>query len=71
MPNVLVVPSLKFHVLSNGVLAFAVSLILCTGIWKKLFTEALLAFKLNSQNISLNFQGKQVHHLKERDIFCF
>ncbi len=31
--------SLTFRVLSNGALVFAVSLILCTGKWIKLFAD--------------------------------
>jgi hypothetical protein len=64
--NIHVVSRLKFHVLSNCVLVFDVSLILCTGKWIKLFTETVLAFNLHFQHIGLNIQEKQVHHSKER-----
>jgi hypothetical protein len=48
MENVNLVSSSEFHVLSNGALVFAVSLILCsTGKWIELFAETLLAFKFN------------------------
>jgi hypothetical protein len=50
MQNVNVV-SRPFHVLSNGALVFAVSLILCTGKWIKLFTEKELEFNLYFQHI--------------------
>jgi hypothetical protein len=43
MQNVHVVSSPKCHALSNGPLVFAVSEILCTGKWSKLFTETDLA----------------------------
>jgi hypothetical protein len=41
----------KFHVLSNGALLSAISLILCTGKMIKLFTETVLgAFKVHFQH---------------------
>ncbi len=46
MQNDRVVSRPVFHALSNGALVFAVSRILCTGKWRKLFTETLLAFNL-------------------------
>jgi hypothetical protein len=51
--NVNVVSSPKFHVLSNGALVFALSLILCTGKWIQLFTDIVLAFSLHFQHIGL------------------
>jgi hypothetical protein len=38
---------LDHHVLSNGDIVLAVSPILCTGNWTKLFTKTVLAFKLH------------------------
>jgi hypothetical protein len=49
---------------SNGALAFAISVILCTG----KFTEAVLAFNLHFQQLGINLQGNKVHHSKEREI---
>jgi hypothetical protein len=68
MQNAQVASIQKFHVLSNGALVFAVSLILCTGKWRKLFTEALLAFNLHFQHMGLNLQENKVHHSQEREI---
>jgi hypothetical protein len=67
MQNIHVVSRPEFHVLSNGALASAVSLILCTGKWTKHFTEADLAFNLHFQHIGLDLQENQVHHSKERN----
>jgi hypothetical protein len=69
MQNVHVVSRPEFHVLSNGALAFAVRLILCTGKWIKHFTETVLAFNLHFQHIGLNLQEYKVHHSKEPEIF--
>jgi hypothetical protein len=55
----------KMHALSNGALVSGVSLILCTGKWKKIFTETELAFNMHFQHKRLNLQEKQVHHSKE------
>ncbi len=52
----------------NGVLGFDVSLLLCTGKWSKLFTEALLALNLHFQHLGLNLQENQVHHSKDPKI---
>ncbi len=68
MQNVHAVSTPGFHALSNGALVFAVSQILCTGKWRKLITEAVLAFNLHFQHIGLSFQENQVHHSKERGI---
>jgi hypothetical protein len=43
-----------FHVLSNGALAFAGSLIFCRDKGIKLITEAMLALNLHFQPIGLN-----------------
>ncbi len=51
MLNFHVVSRPEFHVLSNGALVTAVSLILCTGKWTKLFTVTVLAFNLHFQHI--------------------
>jgi hypothetical protein len=67
MQNVHVVSRPKCHVLSNGVLLFGVSHILCTGKWIKLFTETLLVSSLHFQHLGLNsLEENQVHHSKER-----
>jgi hypothetical protein len=68
MQNVHVVSKPEFHVLSNDALVTAVSLILCTGKWIRLFTETLLAFNLHFQHIGLDWQEDKVHHWKERKI---
>jgi hypothetical protein len=68
MLSVHAVSSPKFHVLSNGALAFGVSLILCTGKWIKHFTETVLAFNLHFQQLGLNLDENKVHHSKERTI---
>jgi hypothetical protein len=68
MQNVHVVSIPEFHALSNGALVFGVSHILCTGKWRKLFTETGLAFNLHFQHIGLHLQEAQVHHLKEHQI---
>ncbi len=47
MKNVHVVSKPVFHVLPNGALVFAVILILCTGKWRQLFTETVLAFNMH------------------------
>jgi hypothetical protein len=50
MENVHIVSRPEFLVLSNGALVFDVShMILCTGKWRKLFTETALAFNLHFQ----------------------
>jgi hypothetical protein len=54
MQNVHVDPRPDFHVISNGALAFAVSQILCTGKWIKLFTGSVLAFNLHFQHVGIN-----------------
>jgi hypothetical protein len=46
MQNVHVVSSPLFDVLCDGALVFALSLILCTGKWIKLFAETVLAFSV-------------------------
>jgi hypothetical protein len=61
MQNVTVIFGPKFHVFSNGGLIFAVSLILCTGKWIGLFTEAVLAFNAHFQHIGLNLLEKVLH----------
>ncbi len=61
MQNVHVASGTGFHALSNGRLVLAVSLILryvSSGKWRKLFTEAVLALKLNFQQLGLNLRGK-------------
>jgi hypothetical protein len=45
--NVVVAPRPVFHALSNGALVFGISHILCTGKWRKHFTETVLAFNLH------------------------
>jgi hypothetical protein len=55
MQNVLIVSRPVFHVLSNGALGFGVSPILCTGKWRKHFTETDLAFNLRFQHIRLPY----------------
>ncbi len=54
MQNVHVVSRPEFHVLFNGALGFAVSLILCIGKWMKQFAETMLAFNLYFQHIGQN-----------------
>jgi hypothetical protein len=66
MQNVHVVSRPKFSALSNGALGFALSLRLCTGKWRKHFTEADLAFNLHFQQLVFNYQENKVHHSKER-----
>jgi hypothetical protein len=68
MQNPHVVSKPKFNALSNGALVTAVSLILCTEKWIKLFTENLFAFNMHFQHIGLNLDENQVHHSKERGI---
>jgi hypothetical protein len=68
MQNVHVVSRPKFPVLSNGALPFAVSLILCTGKWRKHFTQTVLAFNLHFQHKGLNLKENKVHHSKEPKI---
>jgi hypothetical protein len=53
MQNTKVASRTKFlpNLLFNGALVFAVSLILWTGKWIKLFTETVHAFNLNFQLI--------------------
>jgi hypothetical protein len=58
----------KCHVLSNGAIVFAVSLILCTRKLIKLFTETLLSFNYHFQHIGINLQENKSHHSKERNI---
>ncbi len=68
MQNVHVVSRPKFYVLSNDALVLAASLILCTGKWRKLFTETVLAFNLHFQQLGINLQKIQLCHSKERGI---
>jgi hypothetical protein len=56
MQNVHVVSRPGFHALSNGALLTAVSHILCTGKWMKLFRETWLAINLHFQHIELNLE---------------
>ncbi len=56
----------NFHVISNGSLICAVSLIFCAGKLIKLFTETVLAFNMLFQHIGLNLRKTQVHHSKKR-----
>jgi hypothetical protein len=83
MRNVNVFSRLKFYVLSNGAIAFAVifctvclscmscivCLILCTvnSKWIKLFIETVLAFNLHFKYIGLNLQENQMHHSMVRN----
>jgi hypothetical protein len=57
--------TLKYYVLSNGALDFAVSLILCTPKYIKLFTETVLAFSLHFQHTGLSLEENQVYRSKE------
>ncbi len=65
MQNFHVVSRPKFHALSNGELAFALSLILCAWKWIKLFTEIVLGVNLHFQQLGLNLNENQVHNSKE------
>jgi hypothetical protein len=56
MQNVNVVSRPKFPVLSNGAFGFSVSPILCTGRWKKLLSETVLAFNLDYEHIEKKVQ---------------
>jgi hypothetical protein len=58
MQNVSIVSRPKFHALSNGDIVCAVSLILCTGKWIKLFTEAALPSNLHFQHSGTQLTGK-------------
>jgi hypothetical protein len=58
----------EFPALSNGALVFAVSLILCTGKWTKLFTETVVVLNLHFQHIGLKLQENKVHHSKKHKI---
>ncbi len=60
--------TINHHVFSKGTLVLAVSLILCTGKWIKLFTKTVHAFNLH---IGLNLQENQVHHSKERQMLVW
>jgi hypothetical protein len=70
MQNAHVVSKPEFHVLSNGALAFADSLILCTRKWRKHFPDTVLGFNLHFQHIhrTAHLQENRVHHSKERGI---
>jgi hypothetical protein len=70
MQNVHVVSRPGFLVLSNGAFVFAVSLILCTGKWRKHFTGTVLAFNLHFHQLGLNLQENKVNHSKERYILA-
>ncbi len=68
MQNINVVPKPK-NILSNDAIVLAVSLILWTGKWIKLFTETVFAPNIHFQHIGLKLQENQVHYSKERKFF--
>ncbi len=60
----------QFHVLSNGALVFAVSLILCTKKWVKLFAKTVIAFN-SILAYRTDLTENQVHHSKEPSILIW